>query len=346
MLFEDNFNKTGPPCCDNIDPATGDAPGRQSGSAAPLDYLEDLDHEDPGGGRNNMTQVNNPDYLNALLLAPSNDLGFEVGVFAQPDHDFSDDPGPGNRTVIEVDINPVHDSTGIQVTSSAAATLHFAIGRLSLYDHGGWDFSSGPATASGDLDPLDAGGLGGSFAGFHNVRVELTTDAYVHGNPLTMRVLVDGSPLAIDTDGSPDILESAVPILGAGLAVKLEGVTDASAPGKVSGFTAFTLHGFDNLRIAIEPVPDPSADFDEDGDKDGVDFLAWQLGFGITSGASKAQGDADNNGTVDAADLAVWELQYDTPALVAGAAVPEPAAATLALAALCLAMSRRRIAAR
>jgi lipopolysaccharide export system protein LptA len=53
-----------------------------------------------------------------------------------------------------------------------------------------------------------------------------------------------------------------------------------------------------------------SADFDENGDIDGADFLAWQLGAGITSGATRAEGDADGNGTVDAVDLAVWESQY------------------------------------
>ncbi len=94
LLFEDNFNKSGPPCCDNIDPDVADALGRQSGLYAPLDYVEDVDHENPSGIRNNMTQVNNPDYPNALLLAPSRDVGFEIVVFARPDHDFSERPWP------------------------------------------------------------------------------------------------------------------------------------------------------------------------------------------------------------------------------------------------------------
>ncbi|NOZ38900.1 MAG: hypothetical protein GXP24_01575, partial [Planctomycetes bacterium] len=73
--------------------------------------------------------------------------------------------------------------------------------------------------------------------------------------------------------------------------------------------------------------------------------LAWQRSFGITSGATKSQGDADNNGTVDAADLGIWETQYGTTALLATAAtVPEPTTCTLALVSLCLAVSRRRIA--
>ena len=42
-------------------------------------------------------------------------------------------------------------------------------------------------------------------------------------------------------------------------------------------------------------VDDPSADFDEDGDVDGDDFVAWQAGFGMTSGVTLADGDADGS---------------------------------------------------
>ncbi|NOZ39766.1 MAG: hypothetical protein GXP24_06020 [Planctomycetes bacterium] len=54
----------------------------------------------------------------------------------------------------------------------------------------------------------------------------------------------------------------------------------------------------------------PQADFDADGDVDGTDFLVWQRGFGITSGATLTEGDADSNGTVDAADLVAWQSQF------------------------------------
>lgn len=258
LLFEDSFDKSGPPCCDDIDPNSGDAVARQTGLYAPLDYLEDLDHEHPSGIRNNMTQVNNPAFSHALMLAPSTDMGFEVSVPARPDHDFSDAPGPGNHTVIEVDINPVHDSLGVQITGTAAAKLDFTLGTISLFDHGAWSFASGMHLASGDLDLADGGGLGGSFAGFHHVRVEMATAAHVIGNPLDIRVLVDGAPLPIDTDGTPSIFETSISGSG-GLFVRLIGESDGTAPGKSGGLTVFTLHGFDNLRIAIEPVPEPTS---------------------------------------------------------------------------------------
>ena len=89
----------------------------------------------------------------------------------------------------------------------------------------------------------------------------------------------------------------------------------------------------------------PDGDYDFDGDGDGVDFLVWQRSLGSTT---EAEADGNGNGIVDGADLVFWEGTYglDLSPLSASAAVPEPTTSALALAALCLAMSRRRIAAR
>src|SRR5690606_29872444 len=79
-------------------------------------------------------------------------------------------------------------------------------------------------------------------------------------------------------------------------------------------------------------------------DADGADFLAWQRGFGIASGALKSQGDANADGVVDAVDLALWEAQvgsggYAGPGVLvrgvvqyvgAAAAVPEVSSVALA----------------
>lgn len=51
-------------------------------------------------------------------------------------------------------------------------------------------------------------------------------------------------------------------------------------------------------------------DFDEDGDVDGTDFLAWQRGFGTEPNAVAADGDATRNGSVDGNDLGVWQATY------------------------------------
>ena len=71
-------------------------------------------------------------------------------------------------------------------------------------------------------------------------------------------------------------------------------------------------------------------DFDADGDVDGRDFLKWQRGISPTPFSQS--------------DLTNWEANYGTvvPLSATSAAVPEPTTSALALAALCLAISRRR----
>ncbi|MCG8448932.1 MAG: hypothetical protein MI725_05050 [Pirellulales bacterium] len=81
-----------------------------------------------------------------------------------------------------------------------------------------------------------------------------------------------------------------------------------------------------NPQAAVAPL---TADFNNDNQVDGADFLVWQRGFGIMHGALPSQGDADDNGAVNALDLQAWAMQYGsgTPIGFLGATtltVPEP----------------------
>jgi hypothetical protein len=81
--------------------------------------------------------------------------------------------------------------------------------------------------------------------------------------------------------------------------------------------------------------PANNADFDNDGDVDGADFLTWQRNLGATGQPDKSTGDATGDGNVNAADLAEWQLHFaGAPAEGAAGAVPEPASVSLTLAAL------------
>lgn len=51
------------------------------------------------------------------------------------------------------------------------------------------------------------------------------------------------------------------------------------------------------------------ADFDEDGDVDGEDFLIWQSNVGTTNGYA-SDGDANHDGLVNDEDLAIWQEQF------------------------------------
>ena len=71
---------------------------------------------------------------------------------------------------------------------------------------------------------------------------------------------------------------------------------------------------------AYEAQITPSADFDNDGDVDGADFLSWQRGFG-TPNAQRNDGNSDDDTDTDASDLAAWTTAFgslnEAPLLVA-----------------------------
>ncbi|MBN1853482.1 MAG: hypothetical protein JW829_12185 [Pirellulales bacterium] len=76
------------------------------------------------------------------------------------------------------------------------------------------------------------------------------------------------------------------------------------------------------------------ADFDEDGDVDGNDFLIWQSNYSMSSGAAHTDGDANNDGKVDDNDLSIWQGEYGskTPNPVFPASpIPEPSTICLGI---------------
>jgi hypothetical protein len=115
-----------------------------------------------------------------------------------------------------------------------------------------------------------------------------------------------------------------------------------------SGSSSNPLLAVDNVSLRLVDViapPEDSADFDDDGDVDGRDFLTWQRGFGISDGtALLADGDANDDGNVNGADLGIWQNQYGEPGhLTAGvAAIPEPSTGILLLAACSSLFVRKR----
>jgi len=127
-----------------------------------------------------------------------------------------------------------------------------------------------------------------------------------NGGPTRTHALLPGSP-ALDA-GAPGVTPPNDQ-RGPGFPRVVDGLGDGTA---VIDMGAYEAQG------------PPSADFDSDGVVDGHDFLAWQRGFGITSGATRADGDSDFDGDVDASDLAAWEVSFGT---TAPAAVMAPLAA-------------------
>jgi hypothetical protein len=108
-------------------------------------------------------------------------------------------------------------------------------------------------------------------------------------------------------------------------------VVQISAWGEVAAGSEGSADGYqDNLDFRILTTSS-SADFDNDGDVDGSDMLAWQRGSGLASGANKSQGDANGDGDVDGDDYGVWVNQFGGGGAVGAlTAVPEPSWIALA----------------
>ncbi len=151
--------------------------------------------------------------------------------------------------------------------------------------------------------------IGGPIHGTIFVPLGLLAD---NGGPTQTVALLAGSP-AIDA-GDPNAMAG------------LGGVPMFDQRGMPFS-RATDGNGLVDVRIDIgafeAPTVSESADFDQDGDVDGGDFLAWQRGSGITApNGEKANGDADDDLDVDATDLDFWEQQYSffEPATVAALA--------------------------
>jgi len=101
----------------------------------------------------------------------------------------------------------------------------------------------------------------------------------------------------------------------------------------------------DNILVdLVGPTTVLAADFDENGQVDRDDLDHWQAGYGLTTAANHVDGDSDSDRDVDGFDFLEWQRNVTNglSPLSAVQTVPEPATCTLALAALCLLMGRRR----
>jgi beta-glucanase (GH16 family) len=93
-------------------------------------------------------------------------------------------------------------------------------------------------------------------------------------------------------------------------------------PSNQGGAVHLDNVNFLNVNLAA------GADFNLDGEVNASDLAMWQLGYGMSTGADRENGDADGDGDVDGRDFLAWQKQVTaTEPLSATASVPEPSTA-------------------
>ena len=187
--------------------------------------------------------------------------------------------------------------------------------------------------------------IGGGPTGLDFTRLGVTGDATFG---LTSTIAIDALSLTGVVAGSSFDLISV-----SGAVVDL-GLTTISLPTAPTGLT-FMVDAFvtnpGQYTLSVEAISAMAigADFNGDGIVDATDLAIWQMNFGITDGATIANGDADGDGDVDAADFVIINMQFGGMGMavpftgpgVGSFVVPEPSAGLLLLVASCGCFLRR-----
>lgn len=140
---------------------------------------------------------------------------------------------------------------------------------------------------------------------------------------------------ALEVDEDPNTFNPYVSV--AGLATTSVTFTGDTLTITLSGANEYFNEDAEFFRTTLAGVvieydslvPTLAGDFDNDGDVDGADFVAWQTNFPKATNATRAEGDADGDLDVDGADFAAWQEGF--PAASGTSPVPEPTVMVLLL---------------
>lgn len=183
-------------------------------------------------------------------------------------------------------------------------------------------FNSGNWSIKDSVGLSDLGLPSAQTTGGATLQFTLTSD---ESYSLEILPLAGGSPLAAATGilagagfGPIDAIEVLMFENGSGNGI----------PGPASQPSGEREFFFNNL--SVESANEGNADYDDDGDVDGADFLIWQKTLGSET---ELAADGNQDGKVDAADLELWKTQFGASAASSAVvAVPEPVGTTIALA--------------
>jgi hypothetical protein len=267
-------------------------------SNSTLDYLQ-IDKNDINGE------------LNPLAFDPGPDMNFQATPFtdgATPRNDAND---------------AAYVINGPQGSYPAALTAGTEIGPFSTFDfqEGGNFQSSGKYIRANRLIDEDATKIDQELGGQPASGVYLPTDG-----PNFVGLVGQVRYLGVKAD-----FNNANTKNYGWIGIRID--NEADATGTVTGWAYETTPDVEIDAGDIGPAS--SADYNDDGQVDGADFLVWQRTLAQTVAASTGA-DGSGNGVIDRLDLAVWTSHFGQTAVVAAGqpastAVPEPSSVIAAV---------------
>lgn len=198
----------------------------------------------------------------------------------------------GNEASIGGGISVLSSGTGLTVENSIVADNYGTVAAHDIRPSDGSLTMNHSLIGVADSITQEILGNEGNLTGTAENPLDPLLGPLTHnGGPTETHALLPGSPALNAGDPNVPFLPTEFDQRGAG----------------------YSRVAFDRIDIgSYEAQVTPSSDFDRDGDVDGTDFLAWQLGFG-TEYATRSLGNSDDDTDVDASDLAAWSVGYGLP---------------------------------
>jgi hypothetical protein len=274
-------------------------------------------------------------YASAVEQVPTNGATVRFDVSGYGDDSFIGSHGESGEYDVIVDI---YDGFGglidtlIERRDMAVGAVHQFTFTDSAYIGGVYDAYIDNITG-GDVDFFTFTGLlpGGAFTVETQDATAPVTDTMLAWYDEAGEILDFNDDIDYENDNYLSRIEGFVPENGEVILA-------------VVGYGDFLVHGghleFGPYTLAMTAALDPggggsSADFDGDSDVDAADLEQWKGDFALNN-----ESDADDDGDSDGDDFLVWQRTIGGAAGVA--AIPEPAAALLALGGAGLILARRR----
>ena len=212
---------------------------------------------------------------------------------------------------------------------------------------GNGDTGTGTVIMEGDLQPGSSPGImnfGGGLSLGPAAGIEIEIAEQPNGIQYDQVTVADS--LSLDGTLNVSFLDGFLPSAGdtfeilnaANLLGSFDTINLPSLPGDLLWFVNQTA-------TTLELVSTYAADFDEDGDVDDDDLVAWEGGFG-SGVATHMTGDANTDMFANGFDFLVWQRQFgkggSDPNLASAATIPEPTTGLIAAIAIATLLAHYR----